>query len=150
MTWAMTVGVNGGQWWVRKWAMMWAMMWATGMIAAMTPAMTLAKGMVEMPARRGGGLLAEDAAAAVAAAAEAAAMTVAAYCRGRLLFIVKIFLSGIFKMWGGNWQGHTSPHTLDMREVCRHTFGWDGNCPQKLWYVNTKNYPAKKHGDRSW
>jgi hypothetical protein len=44
--------------------------------------------------------------------------------QGSLLFIVKIFLCGIFMMCGGNWQGHTSPHTLIMIEVCRHTFGW--------------------------
>jgi hypothetical protein len=38
--------------------------------------------------------------------------------QGSLLFIVKIFLCGIFMMCGGNWQGHTSPHTLVMLEVC--------------------------------
>jgi hypothetical protein len=71
----------------------------------------------------GGGLLAEDAVAAVAAAATAAAT--AAYCRGCMLFIVKIlFLCGIFMMCGGNGQGHTSPHTLVMLDVCRRTFGW--------------------------
>jgi hypothetical protein len=61
------------------------------------------------------------------AAAAVAAVTVAAvaiYCRGGLLFIVKIFLCGIFMMCGGNWRGHTSPHTLVMLEVCRRTFGW--------------------------
>jgi hypothetical protein len=75
--------------------------------------------------REGGGLLAKDM-AVVAAAALAAAMAaaVAAYCKGLLLFIVKIFLCGIFMMCGGNWQGHTSPHTLVMLEVCRHTFRW--------------------------
>ncbi len=46
-----------------------------------TPATTQTKGMVGMPAERGGGLLAEDA-AAVAAAAGTAAVAVAAYCRG--------------------------------------------------------------------
>jgi hypothetical protein len=44
--------------------------------------------------------------------------------QGSLLFIVKIFLCGIVIMCGGNWQGHTSPHTLVTLEVCRHTFGW--------------------------
>jgi hypothetical protein len=39
----------------------------------------------------------------------------------------------------GNWQGLTFPHTLIMLEVCKHTCGGDRNCPQKLWYVNTKN-----------
>jgi hypothetical protein len=61
----------------------------------------------------------------------------------------KIFLCGIF-MCGGNWQGHTSPHTLVTLKVCRHLLGGEDNCPQKLWYVNTKNYLAKKHGNRSW
>ena len=59
---------------------------------------------------RGGGLLVEDAAAA-------------AYCWGCFFFIVKMFLCGIF-MCEGNWQGHTSPHTLVTLEVCRHTFEW--------------------------
>jgi hypothetical protein len=44
--------------------------------------------------------LAEDAAAAAAAAVTAAAA--AAYCRGCMVFIVKIFLCGIFMMCGGN------------------------------------------------
>ncbi len=42
------------------------------------------------------------AAAAVAMAMEAA---VAAYFRGCMLFIVKIFLCGIFMMCGGDWCG---------------------------------------------
>ncbi len=74
--------------------------------------------------REGGGLLAENPAALVVAPAAVAAVEAAAYCRGRLLFIVKIFLYGIFMMCGGNWRGHTSPHTLIMLEVCRRTFGW--------------------------
>jgi hypothetical protein len=104
----------------------------------------------------GGGVLAEDAAAplAVAAAAVAAAATaavVAAYCRGYFLFIVKIFLCGIF-MRGGNRLGEvTPPLTLSSRlRYVGVLLGGDGNCPQKLWYVNTKNHLAKKHGNRSW
>jgi hypothetical protein len=84
--------------------------------------------MAGAPAGRGGGLLAEDEAAAAAAVAAAvtamAAVAVAAYCRGRLLFIVKIFVCGIFMIRGGNRQGHTPPHTLITLEVCRRTFGW--------------------------
>ncbi len=89
------------------------------------PAMIPAKGMARTPAGRGGGLLAEYAmvAVAVAAAAAATAAAAAAYCWGCFFFIVKMFLCGIF-MCGGNWQGHTSPHTLVTLEVCRHTFGW--------------------------
>ncbi len=73
----------------------------------------------------GGGLLVEDAvvAAAAAAAVAATAAAGAAYCWGCFLFIVKIYLCGIF-MCEGNWQGHASPHTLVTLEVCRHTFGW--------------------------
>jgi hypothetical protein len=59
--------------------------------------------------------------------------------QGSLVFIVKIFLCGIFMMCRGNWQGHTSPHTLVMLEVCRRTFGWGRKLSSKLWYVNTKN-----------
>ncbi len=72
---------------------------------------------------RGGGLLAEDTVVAAVAAAVAAALmaAAAAYCRGCLLFIVKIVLCVIF-MCGGNWQGYT--HTLVTLEVCRHTFWW--------------------------
>jgi hypothetical protein len=72
----------------------------------------------------GGRLLAEDVAAAAAVAAATAAAAAAAYCRGCLPFIVKIFLFGIYMMCGGNWRGHTSPHTLVTLEVCWHTFGW--------------------------
>jgi hypothetical protein len=62
--------------------------------------------------------LAEDVTAVAAAAAAAVtAVVTAAYCRGHLLFIVKIFVCGIFMMYGGNWQDHTSPHTLVMLEV---------------------------------
>jgi hypothetical protein len=96
MTWATMVGVDSGRQqamtWVKIWGMMWAMMRATGTMAAMMPATTPAEGMVETPAGRGGRVLVEDLAAAVAAAAvAAAATTAAAYCRGHLLFIVKIF-----------------------------------------------------------
>jgi hypothetical protein len=98
--------------------MMWAMMWATGMMAATAPATTPAKGDGRDAGKEGGGLLAEDAVVVAAVAAVAAAATaaaVAAYCWGCFHFIVKIFLCGIF-VCGGNWQGHTSPHTLVMLE----------------------------------
>jgi hypothetical protein len=76
MTWATTVGVDGGGRRATTWVMMWAM-WTTGTMAtkmvATTPATTLAKGMAGTPAGRGGGLLTEDATAAVAAAAATAA-----------------------------------------------------------------------------
>jgi hypothetical protein len=101
-----------------------------------------------------GGLLAVDpAAAAVVAVAVTAAVTAAAaaaYCRDCLLFIVKIFLCGIFMMCGGN--GEVTP-PLTLSSYLRYVgvlLGRDGNCPQKLWYVNTKNYLAKKNGNRSW
>ncbi len=87
----------------------------------------------------GGGLLAEDAAAVAAATAAAAA----AYCRGCLLFIVKIFLCGIF-MCEGNWQGHTSPHTLVMLEVCRRTFGWGRYLSSKIVVCKYQKLASKK------
>ena len=34
----------------------------------------------------------------------------------------KYYFVWYFMMCGGNWQGLTSPHTLVMLEVCRHTF----------------------------
>ncbi len=90
-----------------------------------------------------GGLLAEDAAAAAAAAATAA--VVAAYCRGRMLFIVKIlFLCGIFMMCGGDWQGHTSPHTLVTLEVCRRTFGWGRKLSSKIVVCEYQKLASKK------
>ncbi len=122
-------------------------------MAAMTPVRTPAKGMVGMLAGRGGGLLGEDAAVVAAAAAAAAAATVvavAAYCWGCFLFIVKIFLRGIF-MCGGGIGKVTPPLTLS--SCLRYVgvlLGGEGNCLQKLWYVNTKNYLAKKYGNRSW
>jgi hypothetical protein len=124
MTWVTKVGVNGGRRRATTWVMTWAMTWAMGMMAATTPATMPAKGVVG--AGRGGELLADDAAAAAAAAVAAVAMAtaVAAYCRGRLLFIVKVFLCVIFMMCGGNWGGHISPHTLVTLEVFRSTFGW--------------------------
>ncbi len=64
-------------------------------MVATTLATKPAKGMAGMLAGRGGGLLVEDAVAAVAAAATV--VTAAAYCRGCLLFIVKIFLCGIYR-----------------------------------------------------
>ncbi len=120
MTWATMVGANGKQRRATTWVMMWAMMWATGTMAATMPVTMLAKGMVGTPVVEGG-LLAEEAAAAVAAVTMA---TAAAYCRGCLFFIVKIFLCGIFVKCGENRQRHTSPHTLVMLKVCRRTFGW--------------------------
>jgi hypothetical protein len=96
MTWVTMVGVDSGQRRAMKWVMMWAMMWAMGTMVATMLATMPAKGMAGMPTgRRGGGLLADDAAAAVVAAM---AMVAAAYCRGCLLFIVKLFLCGIFMM----------------------------------------------------
>jgi hypothetical protein len=106
------------------WVMMWAIMWVTGTMAAMTLTMMPAKGMAGTKAGMGRGVLAEDAAAVAAAAAATTARVVAAYCRGHLLFIVKIFLCGIFMMCGGEWRGHTSTHTCVTLEVCRRTFGW--------------------------
>ncbi len=81
MTWATTVGVDGGRWRATTWVMIWAMMWAMGTMATRTLATMPAKGMAGMLVGRGGGLQVEDVAAAVAAAATAAAA--AAYCRGR-------------------------------------------------------------------
>jgi hypothetical protein len=127
--------------------MTWAMMWATGTMEATMPATTPVKGMARMLAGRGGGLLAEDAvvvvAAVAAAAAVATAAAAAAYCWGRFLFIVKIFLSGIF-MCGGNRQVHTSPHTPVMLEVCRHTFGWGWYLSPKIVVCKTQKLSSKK------
>ncbi len=56
MTWATTVGVDGGQRQATEWVMMWAMMWAMGMMAAMTLATMPAKGMAgTLIGREGGG-----------------------------------------------------------------------------------------------
>jgi hypothetical protein len=132
--------------------MMWAMMWAMGTMAATMPATTPAKGMAGMPAGRGGGVLAENAVvAAAAAAAEAAAATaaVAAYCWGHFLFIVKIFCV-VFLCVGGIGEVTPPPTLLSRLRYVSVLLGRDGNYPQKLWYVNTKNYLAKKHGNRSW
>jgi hypothetical protein len=52
--------------------------------------------------------------------------------QGSLLFIVKIFLCGIFMVCGGNWLGHTSPHTLVTLEVCSRTFGWGRKLSSKI------------------
>jgi hypothetical protein len=93
-------------------------------------------------AGREGGILAEYA-AVVAAVVAMTAVVAAAHCRGHLLFIVKIFLCSIF-MSGGNWQVTSCLRYVGV------LLGWDGNSPLKLWYVNTKNYLAKKHGNQCW
>jgi hypothetical protein len=90
--------------------------------------------------KEGGGLLVEDAAAV---AAEATAVVVA-YCRGCMLFIVKIFLCGIFMMCGGNRQGHTSPHTLVMLEVRGGTFGWGRKLSSKIVVCKYQKLASKK------
>jgi hypothetical protein len=99
----------------------------------------------------GGGLLAEYAVmtAAVAAEAAATAAAAAAYCWGSFLFIVKIFL-WVFLCVGGIGKV-TPPLTLLSRlRYVGVLLGGDGNCPQKLWYVITRNYLAKKHGNQCW
>jgi hypothetical protein len=67
-------------------------------------------------------------------------------CRlqGSLLFIVKIFLCGIFMMCGGNWQGHTSPHLLVTLEVCRCTFGWGRKLSSKIVVCKYQKIASKK------
>jgi hypothetical protein len=121
--------------------MMWAMTWVTGTMASTMPATTPAKGMAGTPVGRGGGLLAEDRAAAAAAAAMgamAATAAVAAYCRGCLLFIVKIFC--VVFLWVGGIGEVTPPLTLLLRlRYVGLLLGVDGNCPQKLWYESRGN-----------
>ncbi len=94
-----------------------------------------------------GGLLAED---MVVVAAVATAAAAAAYCRGCLLFIVKIFLLGIFYKWGELERSHLPLTLLSRLRYAGVLLGGDGNCPQKLWYVHSKSYLAKKHGNQSW
>ncbi len=124
MTLATMVGVDGRQQWETRWVMTWVMSndVGDGDNGRDNAGNGASKGDGgDVRGEGGGGLLVENAAAAAAAATAA---VVAAYCWGCVLFIVKIFcVCGIF-IWGGNWQGHTSPHTLVMLEVCRCTFGW--------------------------
>ncbi len=49
-----------------------------------------------------------------------------------------------FFMCGGNWQGHTSPHTLVMLEVCRHTFGWGQKLSSKIVVCKYQRLASKK------
>jgi hypothetical protein len=121
----MTAGDNVG--------MTWAMMWAMGTMAVMTPATAPAKGMVGMPVGRGGGLLVEDAVVAVATAA-AMVMAAVAYCRSCMIFIVKIFLCGIFSVGGIDKVTPVSP-PLTLLSCLRYVgilLGGDGYCPQKI------------------
>ncbi len=80
--------------------MTWAMTWTTGH-AGNSASNDTNKGDSRDASGEGGGLLVEDVAAEAAAAAATTEAAVAAYCRGCLLFIVKIFLCGIF-VCGGN------------------------------------------------
>jgi hypothetical protein len=59
-------------------------------------------------------------------------------------FIAKILLCGIFMMSGGNWQGHTSPHTLVTLEVCKHTFGWGWKLSSKIVVCKYQKLASKK------
>jgi hypothetical protein len=126
MSWATTVGVDGGQWQVMTWVMMWAIMWATGTMAATTPAKMPAKGMAGMPARRGegGGPGGGFGGSGSGSSSSGGSSGGSCILQGSFAFHCEdIFVCGIF-MCGGYWQGHTSPHTLVMLEVCRRTFGW--------------------------
>ncbi len=64
--------------------------------------------------------------------------------QGLLLFIVKIFLCGIFMMCGANWRGHTSPHILVTLEVCRRTFGWGRKLSSKIVVCKYQKLASKK------
>ncbi len=98
----------------------------------------------EASRKDGGGLLTEDAAAVAAAAGAAAALTaaaaVAAYCMGCLFVILKIFLFDMNILCVGGIGKVTPPLTLSSHlRYVGVLLGGDGNCPQKLRYVNTKN-----------
>jgi hypothetical protein len=84
--------------------MMRAMMWATGTMAATTPATTPAKGMVGTPAGRGGGAPGGGRGGGGGGSGEGSGEGSGCILQGSLLFIVKIFLCGIFMMCGGNGQ----------------------------------------------
>ncbi len=97
----------------------------------------------------GGGLLVEDAAAAAVTAASGSGSSGnggsgGCILQGLLLFIVKIFLCGIFMVCGGNWQGHTSPQTLITLEVCRHMFGWGRKLSSKIVVCKYQKLASKK------
>jgi hypothetical protein len=57
-----------------------------------------------------------------------------------------------FFMCGGNWQGHTAPHTLITLEVCRHTFGWGQKLSSKNVVCKYQKLAtiAKQRGNRCW
>ncbi len=60
-----------------------------------------------------------------------------------------IFVCGIFYVGG---IGKVIP-PLTLLSRLRYVgilLGGNGNCPQKLCYVNTKHYLAKKHGNQRW
>jgi hypothetical protein len=125
------------------WVMMWAMMWATGTMAATMPA----KGMMGTPARRGGGGApgrGRGSGGSGDGSGSGNGSGGGCLLQGSLIFIVKIFLCGIFMMCGGNWRGHTSPHTLVMLEVCTYPGGL-----AKIFCSNVNTYKVdtrqKKH-----
>jgi hypothetical protein len=112
------------------WVMIRAMIWAMGTMVVTMPAMTLAKGMAGTPVGRGGA--APGGGRGSGGGSGNNGSNGGCMLQGSLLFIAKIFLCGIFMMWGGNWRGHTSPHTLVMLEVCRRTFGWGRKLSSKI------------------
>ena len=114
MTWATTVGVDGGRRQAKTWVMMWAMMWATGTMAATTPATTPAKGMAGTPAGRGGGAPGGGRDGGGGGGGDGGGG--GCILQGSLLFIVKIFLCGIFfDVWGELARSRLPPLTLSSR-----------------------------------
>jgi hypothetical protein len=118
--------------------MMWAM-WAMGTMAATM----LAKGMAGTLAGRGG-TPGRGRGGGGGGGGSGDGGGGSCLLQGSLLFIVKIFLCGIFMMCGGNWQGHTSPHTLVTLEVCRRTFGWGRKLSSKIVVCKYQKLASKK------
>jgi hypothetical protein len=115
------------------WVMMRAMMWATGTMAATTPATTPVKEMASTPVGRGGGAPGGGCGGG-SGSSGGSGDGGGCILQGSLLFIVKIFLCGIFIMCGGIGEV-TPPLTLSSRlRYVGVLLGGDGNCPQKLLY----------------
>jgi hypothetical protein len=137
MTWATMLGVDGRQQQTTTWVMMWVMMWATGTMAATMLVMTPTKGMAGLLVGRGGGGSWQRMRRRQQRQRQRRRWRL--HIAGFVAFNVKIFVCGIFMMCGG--IGKVTP-PLTLSSCLRYVgilLGGVGNCPQKLWYVNTKN-----------
>ncbi len=69
---------------------------------------------------------------------------------GVVSFLMGSYFCVVFFLWVGIGKVTPLISLLSRLRYVGVLLGGDGNWPQILWYVNTKNYLAKNYGNRSW